>query len=561
MRIHQKNPAIWSLIKVAFGSTIYVKYFTVLEVHMKITKLLAVLMALITAVGSFTTAAFAAPNATVDMNATHQTMDGWGASYTWYADWLTNNVNAEQAYDWIFNDTEFNILRFRDLNQVNGDEALNAVNGYPAYKAYYDAAVARGITPTVLVTSWGQYDRNLPWVSYTENSANGFSYFTLAKDENGEYMYDALADYVVESVKLFWDAGIPVHYYSISNEIELQERHVDENGNRRDDAGFFLGQEENEDHCAYWKAHIAVYDALHEAYGDFAPELLGAECMAAYDDLLKGYLDPLIEARPETVSTVGHHLYGYEQTVPNFIKTRAAYPDYTFWQTEWYTDEHIKLADHIINALNYEDVNAWLFWNGAWAPDQGITLVEIAGAGEQDEVKRGNNHYIMMHFSKFIKEGYIRIDINEELKSNMTAFKSPDGKKLVVVGVNTTNESEFLELDVGEEILGSAVYQTLGNENRFRFKNWNELGEYKPNMELPGLSVTTLVFDLAGDPNYVAPAPVEEVVNPFIKQPSTVNVPLVAGIAGGAAVLVVIVVVIVVLASKKKAKPEPEAAE
>ena len=519
-------------------------------------KLLSILMALIMAVGILTTSVFAEANATVDMSATHQTMDGWGASYTWYADWLINNNNKEQAYDWIFNETEFNILRFRDLNQVNGDEKLVATDGYPAYKACYDAAVARGIKPTVLVTSWGQYDRSLPWVAYTEKAANGFNYYTLAKDENGEYMYDALADYVVESVKLFWDAGIPVDYYSISNEIELQERHVDENGNRRDDAGFFLGMQETEDYCAYWKAHIAVYDALHEAYGDFAPELLGAECMAGYADLLKGYLDPLIEQRPETVSSVGHHLYGFDQSLKSFHDTRAAFPDYTIWQTEWYSDEHIELSNHIINALNYEDLNAWLFWNGAWAPDQGVTLVEIAGAGENDEIKRGNNHYIMMHFSKYIKEGYIRVDINEELNSNMTAFKSPDGKKLVVVGVNTTNEAEYLELDVGEEILGSQVYQTLGNENRFRFKHWLDMGKYADNMELPGLSVTTIVLDLAGDPNYVAPAVVEEPVNPFLKQGGKVdlNLPLILGIAGGV-VIAAVVVIIIVAASKKKAKP------
>ena len=44
------------------------------------------------------------------------------------------------------------------------------------------------------------------------------------------------------------------------------------------------------------------------------------------------------------------------------------------------------------------------------------------------------------------------------------------------------------------------------------------MGKYADNMELPGLSVTTIVLDLAGDPNYVAPAVVEEPVNPFLKQ-------------------------------------------
>ena len=210
---------------------------------------------------------------TVDLYTTYQTIDGFGASYTWYSDWLYNNNNKEMGYDWIFSEAEFNILRFRDLNRVQSDgEYQSAKDGYLAYKGYYDAAVERGITPTVLVTSWGQYNRNLDFVAFNELSDKGFSYYTLAKDENGEYMYDELADFCVESIQLFFDAGIPVHYFAISNETELQERHVDEQGRARDEAGFFLGPDETDDYCAYWKAHIAVYEAFQEAFGEWACE-------------------------------------------------------------------------------------------------------------------------------------------------------------------------------------------------------------------------------------------------------------------------------------------------
>ncbi len=529
---------------------------------MRISRIISVIMALMISVGILTTAVFASPTATIDLSATHQTIEGWGASYTWYADWLHTNNKRETAYDWIFNDAGFNILRFRDLNQVNGDEKNVALDGYPAYKTIYDAAVARGANPIVLVTSWGQYDRSLPWVAYTEKAANGYSYYTLAKDENGEYMYDALADYVVESLRLFYDAGIPVDYYSISNEIELQERHTDEQGNRRDDAGFFLGQQETDDYCAYWKAHIAVYDAIHEAYGDWAPELLGAECMAGYADLLKGYLDPVIERRPETVSTVGHHLYGYDQTPRNFYNTRQAFLDYSIWQTEWYSDDYFGLANHIINALNYEDVNAWLFWNGAWENDRGVTLIEIESDRETAELIRGGNHYMMMHFSKFIRPGYIRVDVEDTLDSNLTAFKSPDGKKLVVVALNLSGDTEYLELDCGEEILGSTVYRSVKHEEtRFRNKYWLDAEKYSDNYELPTNTLTTFVFDLAGDPNYVEPVVAEKEPNPFVKQPGSLNLPLIIGIVGAAVVAVAIVLVVVLVASKKKAKPASEEAD
>lgn len=526
---------------------------------MKMSKILCVLMALLIAVGALSVSVSADTNATVDMSSTHQTIDGWGASYTWYADWLLNHNNADLAYDWIFNDTEFNIIRLRDLN-LCGDEHQNAVDGYPAYKKLYDAAVARGIEPTVLVTSWGQYDRDLPWVAFTELSAKGFSYYTLAKDENGEYMYDALAQHCVESIKYFFDAGIPVHYFSISNEIELQERHVDENGKARQEAGFFLGMEETDDYCCYWKAHIAVYEAFKEAFGEFAPVLLGAETMGGYGDLLQGYLEPVIENCPESLEIMGHHLYGTDLSPNNFSKIRAAYPDYPIWQTEWYTDDYFGLANIIIDELNYEDLNAYLFWNGAWAPDRGVTLVEIADAGENADLTRGGNHYIMMHFSKYIKEGYIRVDINEDLESNMTAFKSPDGKKLVVVAVNLSDSNEYLALDVGEEILGSVTYQSLKADNRFRNKYWLEAGKYSEDYELPAGSLTTIVLDLAGDPNYVAPVEADEPVNPFINTragkpgPSIATIIIIAAVAVVAVVAVILI--IAVFSMKKKAKTD-----
>lgn len=525
---------------------------------MKITKLLSVLVAVITLLSSLGVTVSATANATVDMSATHQTFDGWGASYTWYADWLLNNNEAETAYDWIFNDTEFNIIRLRDL-YLCGDENQVALDGYPAYKRLYEAALARGIEPTVLVTSWGQYDRDLDWVAFTELSANGYSYYTLAKDENGEYMYDALAEHCVKAIQLFFDAGIPVDYFSISNETELQERHVDENGKARDEAGFFLGMEETDDYACYWKAHIAVYNALKEAFGEYAPVVLGSEIMGGYADLFSGYVDPIIENCPESLEVLSHHLYGTTLTAEHFASIRKPYPEYRIWQTEWYTDDYFGLADIIINELNCEDLNAWLFWNGAWVPDLGITLISVASDSENAEIERGGNHYIMMHFSKYIKEGYIRVDVNEDLNSNMTAFKSPDGKKLVVVATNLSDETEYLDLDVGEDILGSVTYQSYKAENRFKNSYWNETGEYTKDFELPAGSLTTIVLDLAGDPDYVAPEKVEK-VNPFVNtdagKTAEVNSTLIICICA-AVVIVVAVVLIVVLTSKKK-KPTAE---
>ncbi len=516
-------------------------------------KILAAALSLMAAAVTGVSAVAADAPVKVDFSKKYQEIDGFGASYTWYSDWMATNDNREEAYDWIFNDSGFNILRFRDLNHV-GDEYQNALDGYPAYYSYYKAAVDRGNDPLVLVTSWGQYDRDLPWVAYTEHSANGFSYYTLAKDSNGEYMYQELADFCVESVKLFFDAGIPVDYFSISNEIELQERHVDETGKAREEAGFFFGQEENDDHCCYWKAHIAVYNAFKEAFGEYAPKLLGAETMAGYEDLLRGYLDPVIRECPESLEIIGHHLYGTDLSPANFKKIGDSFSnDYKIWQTEIWNDDYFGHAKSMLDELIYENVSAYLYWNGVWNFDAGKCLIEIDGPEPTAEFRRLGNQYLMTHFSKYIKRGYRRVDVAEELNSTVGAFLSPDESELVLVIYNPSEEYDDLTLDIGgRKILDSMSLRSTEGENRFAHDYLIDEGKYKDGYEIMPKSLYTVVLTLEGNPDYVAPA-VEEKVNPFVKNPSSDKaVPLI--IAGAVGLCAVIVVVVAAVGRKGKRK-------
>ena len=444
------------------------------------------------------------PGIIVDLDTRYQTFDGWGASYTWYGDWLTGNVHAEEVYDWIFEDCGFNILRFRDLNKVIGYGGGYEDTTYKSYKAYYNAAVKRGVDPIVMVTSWGQYDRNLDFVAFTEKDDEGHTYYTLAKDENGEYMYDELADFCVQSIQYFFDAGIPVDYFSISNETELQGLHIDEQGNARDEAGFYFGPDENEYHCAYWKAHIAVYEAFQEAFGEDAPKITGAEVMADTASLMEEYLEPLIEAAPESFDMIPHHLYGSANTPASFSEVYEKFGDYTLWQTEWYNNDYFGHAKVLIDELNYENVNAYLYWNGVWPEDDGNCLIEIGGWESNAYVKPRGNHYIMMHFSKFIKNGYTRVETDlNAVNSDVTAFVSPDNDELVLVILNTSENDETLKLAVNDyRIKSGHIYRSTKNTDDYEKEQ--EFNEYMADMgslkttsiEIPSDTLTTLVMKI-----------------------------------------------------------------
>ena len=432
----------------------------------------------------------------IDMNKAYQTIDGFGASYTWYSEWLSETEVAQQGFDWIFNDAKFNIIRFRDLNCVYTNNYDDVLEGYKGnYYLYYNAAVERGVDPLVLVTSWGEYDRSLPWVEFVENPENGYSYYTLAKDENGEYMYDALADFCVESIKIFFDAGIPVDYFSITNEAELQDSHLDEQGGSRDSAGFFLGKQETDYQAAYWKAHTAVYEAFQSAFGEHAPQLMGAETMAAYPDLLHGYLDPLIESRPESFEIIAHHLYGTDLSEKNLTAVGQAFPNYKIWQTEFYNADFFKNAEIILDDLVYEGVSAYLYWDGVW-PNGALLDVSISDGGTS--LTRRGNHYIMSHISAFIERGYQRVDVQDNLNTKFAAFKSPDESRLIVIAMNPTRDSESLNIDLGgKDILGSKVYlSTEDAEDSLKNKYLQDIGEYHNGLVIPGRSLTTIEIDL-----------------------------------------------------------------
>lgn len=403
------------------------------------------------------------PAVKINLSNTHQTVKGFGASYTWYGDWITMHSRKEEIFDWIFKDCGFNIIRFRDLQMVRAYGGGWEDTRYPAYKAYYDAAVKRGVDPIVVVTSWGQYNE-ADWCILSKDSA-GNQFYTLKKDANGNYRYNDLAQFCVKSVQLFIDAGIPVDYFSISNEVELQQFRVDEMGNAREQAGFFLGTEETQYYCSYAKAYIAVYKAFQKAFGTKAPKLLAAETMAANPDLLKKYIDPIIKECPESVTDVAHHLYGSSLTAANFSRISDLYSDkYELWQTEWYNNDFLGHASVMIDEFVNENLNAYLYWAGYWVYEsgaEGMHLIDVMEYGPNSQVIRRGNHYIMMHFSKFIKRGYIRVDAEPYASnSKAVAFKSPDGSELVLVLLNNSSSDEKLKLNIGAEVKSSECWRT-----------------------------------------------------------------------------------------------------
>lgn len=478
--------------------------------------------------------AVASDTVTVDMSTTYQTIDGFGAAYTWYSDRLLNHNDREALLDEIFLNCNFNILRFIHLQ-----ENKTKPTTMETYKAYYDAAVERGIAPLVMVTHCGAYVTGYDFSEFVKDLYSGTTFYALKKDENGEYMYDVFAEHCVNAVKEFLDAGIPVDYFSFANEVEHQEKKYRPGEDPLEYSSFFWGTEEDEYHPAYWKAHAAIYYAFELEFGDEAPEILGAEAMNGKVEVLAPYLDPLIENHPDMLKTVAFHLYGTNRTEETFSAVDEHFEEYDLWQTEWCSDDYFDNAETIIDELN-NNLNAYIYWNGVWAPDLGMCLIEFPSNSADTEVRFNGSHYIMMHFSKYIDRGYQRVELTEELGSKLVAFKAPDNSRLVIVAMNSTAEAENFVLDLGSnEILDSQVYQSIEADNHFKNEYWNELGEYyEPfGIDLPAGSLTTIVLN-------------------FTEQETTSDTSdsnaILWGVAGGTIAVIVVGAVVIAVALKRK---------
>lgn len=193
-----------------------------------------------------------------------------------------------------------------------------------------------------------------------------------------------------------------------------------------------------------------------------------------------------------TLDVVAHHLYGTTLSAANFESIYNNFSNYRLWQTEWYNNDYFELGDVILNELISENISAFLYWNGVWIHDEGNCLIEISTWEPSAEIKRMPGHYIMMHYSKFIKNGYKRVDVTENLKAKVGAFKAPDDSKLVVIVSNNTDKEDELNIPLEYRVVNSSVYQSLESSQTYM----TELGVFTDGMKIPANSLTTIVFEL-----------------------------------------------------------------
>ncbi|MDP4179558.1 MAG: dockerin type I domain-containing protein [Bacillota bacterium] len=195
------------------------------------------------------------------------------------------------------------------------------------------------------------------------------------------------------------------------------------------------------------------------------------------------------------VSIVGGHLYGAQ--IKDYPLAHSKGKE--VWMTEYYSDGQavnnaLDTAKQIHDCLTIANMNAYVWW---WVHDDNMGFINKAGQPQ----KRG---YMVGQFSKFIKNGYNRVDATANPNTNVytTAYKGENKVVIVAVNKGTSAVSQKFNLQGGSTAKVDS-WITDGSRNIAAASSYSVSGG-SFTAQLPAQSVTTFVGDLEGT---VSPTP------------------------------------------------------
>jgi glucuronoarabinoxylan endo-1,4-beta-xylanase len=384
--------------------------------------------------------------ATISLAERHQTIEGFGAAIAWYDGWLITHPNKDKICDIIFTDLGLSILRLRNSydNEPNFSSA--------AAQIYRLACLRMSSPPKILISSWS------PPAALKSNASRNHG--TLKK-QDGSFIYDAYAQYWLDSVLAYEHLGIHPDYISIQNEPDLDT----------DYGSCIFKPAQSDEFPSYGRALAAVYEKLRSL--PQPPKLLGPEVFGAGDLWIREYAAGLDISH---LYGIAHHLYdgGSHEAPDQFITTMsrlaADFPDKPRFMTEFGRGNPLQTAWLIHNSLVYEEVSAYLYWDLIWNKSG---LVTIEDPGKRGEWKNecgyavNPNYYALKHYCKFIRPGWQRLTTSIDSNDlRVSAFISPDSRQLAAVVLNLSAKSASLKLSIpGCRLSDMALYQTAGEQH------------------------------------------------------------------------------------------------
>lgn len=190
-----------------------------------------------------------------------------------------------------------------------------------------------------------------------------------------------------------------------------------------------------------------------------------------YDHNLDHPLYPLSILRDKKaaqyIDGTGFHLYG--GTVDAFTQVHNEFPKKNLYFTEQSVGNHdgtmtiSKPVAHIVIGVSRNWSKNVLLWNLAADPqygphtnDGGCTGCMGALTIDSSEVTRNLAYYTIAHASKFVRPGSVHIESNNLDPLPNVAFKTPDGKQVLIVA-NTSDSSQKFDVRSGGKVFTASL--------------------------------------------------------------------------------------------------------
>lgn len=410
----------------------------------------------------------------INVNTRHQKIEGFGASGVWHTRELVNHQKKDELYSLLFKELGLDIFRignYFDIDSLSFNEEMEIAK-------CGEAALKRDLK--IMISSWTPP----PYMKNNNKIVGG----TLKK-KNGKFVYDEFAQWWANSVIACTKAGVKVDYINIQNETDYEAPW--------NSCIFSPSEAVDTNIAAYDKAFEAVWQKLNASMGSNMPKMLAPETSSLGN--AKRYIQYL-----EGLS----HFYGYAThlydcsgcgSAPDrFIPSMSSFNNFVMqhinkpiFQTEFEDGptpwaNAISAALVIHNALTVEKVSAYLYWDLFWGP--GTALVSM---NDSTSYTIKPTYYTFKQYSAFIHAGWQRVEASTDNTGlRISAYISPDNKKLTAVIINTTDSTNIsFNLSINNfSISKGEIYRSSQNENCALIGNYNG----KTPLEVPANSVTTL---------------------------------------------------------------------
>jgi glucuronoarabinoxylan endo-1,4-beta-xylanase len=425
-----------------------------------------------------------------------QTVIGFGGAFGWYGNWLTGNPSKDAIFRDLFSRTDgagLTIIRIRDIYHVEPPTFGSHPGSFDpvAAEIVRRADQSAGRKLQVLLTAWA------PPPSLKSNGVvnNGG---TLAS-VNGAFVYSQFGDFWRDSVAAYRAEGVDPTYVSIQNEPDFKATW---------DSCILKPSEETDDgvkYAGYDKALDAAYKQVETLPSP--PKFIGPECIGiGYHDV-ENYLNPKSPGYPlemKELYGVAHHLYhgGTLDDPDSYVWPMHAiaseFPGKPKMQTECTSIGLVQTAGLIHESMAVENASVYLDWDTVWNHN-GIVTLDNPDDTASWKLPNGyaltDTYYGMRHFSQYVEPGDRRVDASSENSAiKVTAYLSPDARRLTMVLINLGADPASLSLDTGAfKPSTSAAYLSVEADPTKRFE---PLGPVPVSavFTLPARSVATIVF-------------------------------------------------------------------